>query len=827
VRHWWRTRSHRVRIAEHLEFGFDTDLDKSCIEIKFFAPRRPIEIAVQIKETAPVAIDRYEYSADAKTFEGMNIGVTYKTIPEGVAAVVALVEQVPTKACRIHLRGKPGDGELSLSAAVVRDDEPDYDLLVDGFTQVNLGRTDLAIRLLSKYATMAPGNPNVYLALAMQYYEKKDYEQACAHAVRASANGLGQQGMTMYQKVQDDRPFAEIEPLRQLQSECRQWQVDGHHGALVLKEERYWRLGLDGWYIREFHSIMEVRRTLAARVIRRLDFSFTSQDVLLHTRARVVRADNTAETLARDKFSTSDSPMRNIFIESRADWLGTWMLPDLEIGDLIDWQFAIAHHERAPIDNDPHLFITSALHDFNFPTYRASVAFEAPTEWKLNLIGRNGMPEPKQIEPTDGNLQRYEFAAERFVPTRQIGSRFEALTLYPNVGCTVGDRIWSRTTPELMRNQVGDDICEGDLPGYLGELAAQSDAPLKSLEQAFYWARDKIKYGSFRVANARIGAPERLQAIIESGFGDCKDKTFMLRQLCHKLGLDSFYVLVSAENGVVYEELPADQFDHVFLGVKTGEDFLYLDAAGTENVFGLPPLGAQGLKGLSDCEGGRIITLPEDDPDANTIEISETFDRIEHNWLAGSFHVRALGRNGRVIDEVWKAVSLRQHDQAHTISVALSRNLPRIHPEEAVRTSQTGDSNCFAANGRHRRGQLSQLDKKLVGTLTWDEPSLPLQEWRYLHANRYMSFQMPVRLVFRCRLEGDAYRRLLDISRPPQFENHICRITSELTRRDDAVDYQCSIIIKKVFIPNDEQDQFPPAMEHVEEAMRMALIFTG
>ena len=275
---------------------------------------------------------------------------------------------------------------------------------------------------------------------------------------------------------------------------------------------------------------------------------------------------------------------------------------------------------------------------------------------------------------------------------------------------------------QALEKNFGSLDNEDSLPGALQDIISASQSKDEALEKCFYWIRDRLKYGAYESALKQIGSSSRAENILASGLADCKDKSYLLYLVARRLGLNLDIIAVSSKYGTAVSELPANQFDHVLVRVKTDRGWKYLDAANSLATFGDPPLQIQELSGLILNGASSIINLPKVDHRTHCLEISETFTGCEGNWLTGAFVISISGPLGRQFDEAWKSQSLSTSDPALGAQDALNSILPNLRLIDSSKLSDTSDSPQFAVSGVHRRCQMSSISTQSTGILRWLVP---------------------------------------------------------------------------------------------------------
>ncbi len=140
----------------------------------------------------------------------------------------------------------------------------------------------------------------------------------------------------------------------------------------------------------------------------------------------------------------------------------------------------------------------------------------------------------------------------------------------------------------------------------------------------FKYSSNEIKYFSFYTGYESI-KPRPITDIIKTKYGDCKDKSKLLKTILTELGYNSNYALVQ-----VNDEIPFDirypligAFDHIIVWVEINDSIFWLDPVRNEWRFGKIPFPLQNKLALKiNNSSSELIRLPCDKPDDNEIIIS-------------------------------------------------------------------------------------------------------------------------------------------------------------------------------------------------------------
>jgi transglutaminase-like putative cysteine protease len=190
-----------------------------------------------------------------------------------------------------------------------------------------------------------------------------------------------------------------------------------------------------------------------------------------------------------------------------------------------------------------------------------------------------------------------------------------------------------------------------ELDARLASVVAGAAAAMDSLRAVHRWVAQDFRYVSIALG---IGGyqPRPPAAVLETKYGDCKDKATLFVALARRMGFAAFPVLLSAD-GETDSTLPSvGQFDHMIAAVQRPAGYLYLDLTADDVPLGqLPPSEYGAFALLVHPDGrGEEVRLPLD-----SIADSRAVDRLEGDLSAdGHFTGRLVRtRTGRA------ALSLR------------------------------------------------------------------------------------------------------------------------------------------------------------------------
>lgn len=145
-----------------------------------------------------------------------------------------------------------------------------------------------------------------------------------------------------------------------------------------------------------------------------------------------------------------------------------------------------------------------------------------------------------------------------------------------------------------------------------------------SLRAVHRWVSQDFRYVSLSLG---IGGylPRMPAQVLETRYGDCKDKATLFIALVRRMGFTAYPVLLSASGGADSTLPTAQQFDHMIAAVdRPAKDGgrIYLDLTSDLTPFGELPPSEEGSFALVVHDDGKFegVTLPESPSSANRSE---------------------------------------------------------------------------------------------------------------------------------------------------------------------------------------------------------------
>lgn len=276
-------------------------------------------------------------------------------------------------------------------------------------------------------------------------------------------------------------------------------------------------------------------------------------------------------------------------------------------------------------------------------TRRSRYVIDAPASVQLNLKETN-FRWPRPVSTQNGRRMWTWAAAE--IPKLES----EPFATSPNsVEVSVGAALPRRWTDiasyyhGLSQDRYGVD---STLATRVAEQLRGARTLDDSLRAAHRWVAQDFRYVSLSLG---LGGyqPRTPASVLETRYGDCKDKATLFIALARRMGVRAWPVLLSMEATADSTMPTVSQFDHVIAAVERPgvPGYLYLDLTSDLTPYGQLPPSEQGGFALVVKENGRAeqVVLPREPVEANLLELRIVGELTTEGLFNGRFIRRGLG----------------------------------------------------------------------------------------------------------------------------------------------------------------------------------------
>jgi transglutaminase-like putative cysteine protease len=272
------------------------------------------------------------------------------------------------------------------------------------------------------------------------------------------------------------------------------------------------------------------------------------------------------------------------------------------------------------------------------PVRFARYVLELPKGWQFDTFWSNH----PQVQPVAGE-NRWIWQVENVpglvkedsMPSWRAVAAWLGITYHPERSSGSASSTWHDVGTWYADLAAGRRDSTPEIRKQVAELAASAPTSRDKLNALAGFVQNQIRYVAIEIG---IGGyqPHPAAAILGNRYGDCKDKATLLSAMLHEIGIDSYYVLINADRGVVAPEFPSPLgFNHVILAIQLPDDMsednfpsaihnktlgrlLFFDPTDDLTQLGYLPPTLQANYGLLVAPaGGELVQLPLLLPSAN------------------------------------------------------------------------------------------------------------------------------------------------------------------------------------------------------------------
>jgi len=286
-------------------------------------------------------------------------------------------------------------------------------------------------------------------------------------------------------------------------------------------------------------------------------------------------------------------------------------------GTLVDWSYTVERVKPlVPGDYYTGWRVTTGL-----LTRRSRLIVDVPASVKPRIQEEN--VHFKRLDVESHGRHVYTWATKDVQKLR--GEPFAATPNTLSVHIDVGSPItWGELAHWYANLSAGRYALSPALESQLADHVKDARTLEDSLRAVHRWVSQDFRYVSLSLGIG--GYLPRLPAqVLDTRYGDCKDKATLFIALVRRMGIRANPVLLSASGGADSTLPTVQQFDHMIAAVDRPEKLggrIYLDLTSDLTPYGELPPAEEGSFALVVHDDGTYegVTLPETQPSANRAE---------------------------------------------------------------------------------------------------------------------------------------------------------------------------------------------------------------
>ena len=310
-------------------------------------------------------------------------------------------------------------------------------------------------------------------------------------------------------------------------------------------------------------------------------------------------------------------------------------------GTLVDWSYTVERVKPlVPRDFYSGWRVTTGL-----LTRRSRLVMDLPASLTPRIQEEN--VHFKRLEAVSHGRHVYTWATN---DVKKIeGEPFAAVPNTLSVRIEVAAPItWGDLASWYAGLSAGRYALNPELETQLAEHVKDARTLDDSLRAVHRWVSQDFRYVSLSLGIG--GYLPRLPAqVVETRYGDCKDKATLFIALARRMGVTAFPVLLSSTGGADSTLPTAQQFNHMIAAVDRGEPRggrIYLDLTSDLTPYGELPPSEEGSFALVVHDDGKFeeVTLPESPISANRSEIRLVGELSADGHFTGRYVETKSGR---------------------------------------------------------------------------------------------------------------------------------------------------------------------------------------
>jgi transglutaminase-like putative cysteine protease len=400
------------------------------------------------------------------------------------------------------------------------------------------------------------------------------------------------------------------------------------------------RLEADGRGTRTYRQIVQILRPEAVESYQEMQFSYAPK----HERftlnwVRVVRPDGSVVSEKPTQLQESDVPAQMgdpVYSDRKVIRVSvTGVAP----GTIVDWSYTT--EELKPFLPGDALVTWSV--STGSAVGRSRYIVDVPAAIELNIREQN--LDFKRAESVARGRRTMVWAARDLPKVKGETFAADSNGVLMSVHFSLPLR-WSHIGKWYADNARGRYTMTPALDAKLAELVQGARSLDDSLRAVHRWVAQDVRYVSIALG---LGGyqPRTPTEVLESGFGDCKDKATIFVAMLTRMGVTAYPVILNSAGGVIRELPSLTQFDHAIAAFRrpgrTGYE--YTDLTADLTPFGELPFGPQGAFGIVVRPDGTTeeVTFPKTSIPDNRTEVRLTGEIAADGAFSGYHEETGFG----------------------------------------------------------------------------------------------------------------------------------------------------------------------------------------
>jgi hypothetical protein len=284
-------------------------------------------------------------------------------------------------------------------------------------------------------------------------------------------------------------------------------------------------------------------------------------------------------------------------------------LPGLAVGDLVEYDVVVMI--RRPLAQGEFC----VQHSFNPTAFDERLTIDVPKERNIKWKAAKGV---SFSETNEGKRRMYRWDNQE--ASRPVVKASPYSSVQPPDVQVSSFMSWEEVGHWYSELEKPHRLPSSEIKAKADELTKHITSDIGKVEALYNFAAKRIKYISLVSLGIDGYEPHSAAETIHNGYGDCKDKTTLLRALLEAEGLHTSAVLISADRGLDIDLPSPWYFDHAIAVVYLGTEEIWMDPSPAVLPFRMLPYALRGKRGLVIPSDGasHLGSTPTGTPAPNT-----------------------------------------------------------------------------------------------------------------------------------------------------------------------------------------------------------------
>jgi transglutaminase-like putative cysteine protease len=362
--------------------------------------------------------------------------------------------------------------------------------------------------------------------------------------------------------------------------------------AVILLDDQQTTVKDNGEIETRYRRAYKILRPEAREDYSGITVEFDSQSKISFFKAWTITADGRELELKEKDALEASATSYEVFSDIRLKYI---KFSAADPGNIVGYEYV---QKRRPF-----MFEDNWSFQTTIPTRRARFSLQLPLGWEFTNYWAN-FPKKEPQTPTN-NLYTWEIenipaveiepdmppflAVEgrmdiKYFP-RDPNLRAKSSGTWNDIG------VWYASLTNTSR------VPSPELQQKVTLLTAGTSDPLEKMQALAAYVQQQIRYVAIEIGIGGL-QPHPAAEVFKHQYGDCKDKATLMSTMLKQIGIDSYYVMIDTDRGIVNPEFPSLRGNHVILAIRLP------DGVSSEKLYGT----------FKDPELGRLLFFDPTNP---------------------------------------------------------------------------------------------------------------------------------------------------------------------------------------------------------------------